>query len=242
MNIKIAICDDEAKQTQYVKSVVGNWAEQNRVQIQTDMFDSAENFKLALADNKDFDILLLDIQMGGQNGVELAKDLRKTDEKLIIIFITALPDFIYDGYDVSALHYLMKPVQENKLRETLDKAYKNLTQAKKFLIINSDGKDYRILFDDILYIESLKHYVKISTSDGKEYETRRNIGDIENELDNSFFKCQRSYIVMLKHIQYISKNDVLLDNGKTISLSRNIYKDLYSAFIKYFKGKEEENI
>ncbi|GHU35623.1 DNA-binding response regulator [Clostridia bacterium] len=240
MEIKIAVCDDEAEQASYIKFVAVEWAEQNNIQTQIDMFDSAENFKSAWDEGKKFDILLLDIQMGGQNGVELAKDLRKSDENLIIVFITALPDFIADGYDVSALHYLMKPVKEDKLFAILDKAYKILTQSKKYLIVNSDGKDYRILFDDILYIEAVKHNVIIAAADGSEYEVRRNISDIESELDNSFFRCQRSYIVMIKHIQYISKSDVLLDNGKTISLSRNIYKDLYRAFIRYFKGINEE--
>jgi len=239
MEINIAICDDEHQQTEYIKMLVSKWAEENNIKINISMFDSAENFKSAWNDSKNFDILLLDIEMGGQNGIELARDLRKIDESLIIVFITAFTDYISNGYEVSALHYLVKPIKENKLFETLDKAYKNLMQAKKFLIVNSERKDCRILFDNILYIEAFKHYVTIVTVNGSEYEVRRNISDIENDLDNSFFKCQRSYIVMIKHIQHISKTEVLLDNGKTISLSRNIYKDLYKAFIKYFKGREE---
>ena len=239
MEINIAICDDEHQQTEYIKMLVSKWAEENNIKINISIFDSAENFKSAWNDSKNFDILLLDIEMGGQNGIELARDLRKIDESLIIVFITAFTDYISNGYEVSALHYLVKPIKENKLFETLDKAYKNLMQAKKFLIVNSERKDCRILFDNILYIEAFKHYVTIVTVNGSEYEVRRNISDIENDLDNSFFKCQRSYIVMIKHIQHISKTEVLLDNGKTISLSRNIYKDLYKAFIKYFKGREE---
>ena len=236
MEINIAVCDDEPEQTEYIKMLVKKWAEQNRVQIQTDMFDSAENFKAALIDGKEYNILLLDIQMDGQNGVELARELRKTDGKTVIIFITALTDYLQEGYDVSALHYLIKPIKENKFFEILNKAYANITQGKKFLIVNSGGKDCRILFGDILYIEAVRNYVVIAAIDG-EYEVRQNISKIEEDLDNSFFRCQRSFIVMLKHIKYISKTEVLLDNGKTIPLSRNIYKDLYKAFINYFKGE-----
>lgn len=200
MEIKISICDDEHQQTEYTKMLVSKWAEENNIKINIEMFESAESFKSAWNENKTFDILLLDIQMGGQNGVDLAKDLRGTDENLIIVFITAITDFISDGYEVSALHYLVKPINENKLFETLGKAYKNLTQSKKYLIVNSNGKDCRILFDNILYIEAFKHYVIIATADGTEYEVRQNISSIESELDNSFFRCQRSYIVMLKYI------------------------------------------
>jgi len=235
MEIKIAVCDDKTEQAQYIKFIAGKWAEQNRVIIQADMFDSAENLKFEIAENKKYDILLLDIEMDGQNGVELARELRSSGDKTVIIFITAVADYISDGYDVSALHYLMKPIKEDKFFEVLEKAYKSITESKKFLIINSNGKDYRILFDDIIYIEAVRNYVIIKTTSAQ-YEVRQNISKIEEELDNSFFKCQRSYIVMLKHIKYISKTEVLLNNGETISLSRNIYKDLYKAFINYFKG------
>ena len=235
MEIKVAICDDERQQTEYLRTLVTKWSDDNNIPIETDTFDSAESFKKT---RKNYDILLLDIQMGGQNGVELAKELRETDDKLIIVFITAVSDFIDEGYEVSALHYLLKPVNENKLYATLDKAYKNITQDKKFLIVNSDNKDCRILFDDILYVEAIKHCVEIVTIDGKHYEVRQSIGSIEEQLDNSFFRCQRSFIVMLKHIKYISKKDVLLDSGITITLSRNVYQNLYRAFIKYFKGDE----
>jgi DNA-binding LytR/AlgR family response regulator len=241
MEIYIAVCDDEHELAQYIKSLVGTWADENTAKAHIEMFDSAENFKTAWNENKRFDILLLDIQMGGQNGVELAKELRENDNSLIIIFITALTDYMNAGYDVSALHYLIKPIDENKFFEILDKAYKNITgEMKKFLIINSDNKDYSILFDDIMYIEAFKNYAYIVTADGNQHEVKQNISQIEKELDDSFFRCQRSYIVMLKHIKYISKTDVLLNSGKKISLSRNIYKDLYSAFVNYFKGERGE--
>jgi DNA-binding LytR/AlgR family response regulator len=236
MEIKIAVCDDEYQQAEYIKMLVKKWAEDSNNKINIEMFNSAENYKAAWSENKNYDILLLDIQMSGQNGIELAKELRLSDDNTTIIFITAVADFISDGYDVSALHYLIKPIKEDKFYEVLDKAYKSLTESKKFLIINSDGKDYRLLFDDIIYIESIRNHVIIKTLE-TQYEVRQNISRIEEELDNSFFRCQRSYIVMLKHIKYISKNEVLLNNGETISLSRNIYKDLYKAFINYFKGE-----
>jgi DNA-binding LytR/AlgR family response regulator len=206
------------------------------VQLSADMFESAEKLKLGLADGKKYDIFLLDIEMPGLNGIELARELRLSGDKTAIIFVTALSDYISEGYDVSALHYLVKPIKEDKFFEVLDKAYKNMTQTKKFLMINSGGKDYRLPFDDIVYIEAVRNYVAIKTLDAR-YEVRCNIGKIEQELDNSFFRCQRSYIVMLGHIKHISKTEVLLNSGETISLGRNTYKDLFGAFIGYFKGE-----
>jgi DNA-binding LytR/AlgR family response regulator len=243
MEIRIAVCDDKTEQAQYIKFITEKWAEQNRVSIKAYMFGSAESLKAEISENNKFDILLLDIEMGepaGQNGVELAKELRLSGDKTVIIFITAIADYISEGYDVSALHYLMKPIKEDKFFDVLDRAYKNITETQKFLIITSEGKDYRILFDDIMYIEAVRNYVIIKTI-SEQYEVRRNISKIEEELDNSFFRCQRSFIAGLRHIKYISKTEVLLNNGETISLSRNIYKDLYKAFIDYFKGQREKD-
>jgi len=104
MEIKIAVCDDKAEQAQYIKFIAGKWAEQNRLKVRAYIFESAENLKNEIAENKNFDILLLDIEMGGQNGVELARELRLSGDKTAIIFITAVADYISEGYDVSALH------------------------------------------------------------------------------------------------------------------------------------------
>lgn len=232
--MRIAICDDEMHQIDLLKKLTSVWAKNNNIKIRINTYDSAEDFKQTKAE---CDILLLDIQMSGQNGVALAKELRQTNETLMIIFITAIPDYIQEGYEVSALHYLLKPVDENKLYATLNKAYKTLTSAKKSIIITQSSEHYRILLDEIIYIESFGHNINIVTIT-KRYEVRKNISEIETELDNRFFRCHRSYIVMLKYIKHISANEILLDNGQTIPLSRKLYKDIFQMFIKYYKGEK----
>jgi len=159
--MKIAVCDDEHQQTEYTKMLVNKWADDNDVEITIDMFESAENFKSAWSGNNAFDILLLDIEMGGQNGVELAKDLRKSDEKLVIIFITGFVDYMSEGYDVSALHYLMKPVKEDKFFEVLDKALAGLRKTSRIIIFPKTGGDVKIKADDIIYAEVLSHTVML---------------------------------------------------------------------------------
>ena len=236
MNINIAICDDEAEQTHYIKSIVGKWTDGNNIQINIDMFESAENFKSAWSENKKYNILLLDIQMGGQNGVELAKEIRKSDTKLVIIFITGFADYISEGYDVSALHYLMKPVRENKLFEVLDKATKNLTQINKSLVLMVDGETIRILLSEIRYIEAQDHYVLVRTV-SQEYKTKMNLSDIQKSLDNSFFQCQRSFIVNLRFVYKITRTFIVLDNMTEIPLSRNLYEAANQAVIKFYPNE-----
>ena len=229
MDIKIAICDDEPEQSQYIKSIVRKW--DNKINV--DMFGSAEKFKSAWSENKKYDMLLLDIEMGGQNGIELARNLRKTDEKLIIIFITGFADYISEGYDVSALHYLMKPIKEDKLFEVLDKAVKNLTQINKSFMLTIDNETHRIPLTEIRYIEAQDHYVVIRTV-SQEYKTKMNLSDIEKSLDNRFFRCQRSFIVNLKFVYKITRTFIVLDDMTEIPLSRNLYEAANQAVIKFF--------
>jgi len=234
MIIKIAICDDEHQQAEYIKMLVNKWANANNIKINIAMFGSAENFKAAWNENKAFDILLLDIEMGGQNGIELAKEIRKSNIKIAIIFITGFADYMSEGYDVSALHYLMKPVNENKFFEVLDKAVKNLeNESKQILTVTINREDIIILPRDIIFIESSLQYIIINTK-YEQYKVKMSLTEIEEKLGSGFFKCTRSFIVGLRYVRKISKTEVILTNGAVIPLGRGLYKNINKAFIKYF--------
>ena len=238
MKIKIAICDDEHQQTEYIKMLVSKWANENNIKINIEMFDSSENFKSAWNENKNFDILLLDIQMNGQNGVDLAKELRGTDENLIIVFITALPDFISEGYEVSALHYLIKPVNTEKLYAVLDKALKSLTKNNSAVFLSADDGDIKVLLDEIIYIESLDHFLEITTIHEK-LTVKMPFYELERNLGGNFIHCHRCYIVNLKYIKKITRTEITLDSSETIPLSRRLYADVNRAMIKHFtEGKK----
>ena len=236
--IHIAICDDERAEITYLTSLVRKWAAARGVVVCLSYYESAENFLLACGDDKTVDILLLDIQMKEMGGVELARQIRRDNEIVQIIFITGYPDFIAEGYDVSALHYLMKPVKEDKLFEVLNKAAERLKKTEQFLLVQTSETTVKIPFDDILYIESFAHYIVIQTKTAS-IETRANIGEIEKTVGDRFVRCHRSYIVGLNHISRITKTDVILDNGKTIPLSRRLYTEVNLAFIEYHKGRKK---
>ena len=135
MNYKIAICDDSDADRQYVFDMVKAWAEASGHTVQVDFFPSAESFLFRYEEENDYDILLLDIEMGGMDGVSMAKQLRKNNDTLQIIFITGYSDYISEGYEVAALHYLIKPVKEEKLRSVLDRAAQKLSKMKSYCIL-----------------------------------------------------------------------------------------------------------
>ena len=239
MNIKIAVCDDEHEQAEYMKMLASKWANENNIETTIDMFESAENFKSAWNESQKFDILLLDIEMGGQSGVELAKNLRKTDEKLVIIFITGFADYISEGYDVSALHYLIKPINTEKLYAVLDKALKGLTKNSNAVFLPADDGDIKVLFDELIYIESFDHFLEITTIREK-LTVKMPLYELEHRLGKNFIRCHRCYIVNLKYVKKITRAEITLDSNEKIPLSRRLYTDVNRAMIKHFtEGKNK---
>ena len=233
MHIKIAICDDEPQQIEYLTALVSSFGNRNDHTCVVNSFNSAEAFLFEYSEDKSFDILLLDIEMGTMNGVDLAKTIRQTNDTVQIIFITGFPDFIAEGYDVSALHYLMKPVSEEKLHSVLDKAAANLKKAEKRLCVTYDRQVDYISLGQIMYIEAQKQYVEIHTTE-KCYRMKSSLSDVEYKLDEYFFKCQRSFIVNLKYIMRINTNCVVLKNGTEVPISRGMAEKIGKEIIRLF--------
>ena len=231
MKLKIAICDDEQKQIEYLKSAVEAWAEQKQHSVAVSTFLSAEAFLFEYDEDKSFDILLLDVEMEKISGIELAKKIRKDNLRAEIIFITSHFEFYGEGYEVDALHYLIKPVSAEKLETVLDKAVGKLQTEAPSVIIISDGETMKIPETDILYVEAFKHYITIHTKT-KEYMVKESISAFEERLSEGFFKIHRSYIVSLRYITKISRTSVTV-GGVELPLARGKYDEVNMAFIKY---------
>jgi len=233
--LNIAICDDEPIEIKYLTLLVQEWAKSTKTAANISGFASAEAFLFKYEEDKNFDIPLLDIQMQAMDGIELAEKIRETNSGMQIVFITGFPDYISRGYDVSALHYLIKPVEKEKLFEVLSKACDNLKKEDKFVLLSVDNESLRINLKDIIYVEAFGHSSCIVCENG-EYNVKLPISDISKMLDESFVKCHRSYIANIQHISRITKTDVVFDNGKSIPVSRRMYNDVNLAFINFYRG------
>ncbi len=237
-HISVSICDDEAVERAYLSTLVRKWAETCGVSVQIMPYDSAESFLFDYEGTTAIDILLLDIQMNDLDGIELARKIRQHNDTMLIIFITGYSDFIAEGYDVSALHYLLKPVNETKLHEVLDKAIKTISNTPKPLILSIEGDTHHIPPTDIRYLEAQGHYVVIKTisrnSTKAEYRVKMNLSEIQKTLGNGFFRCQRSFIVGLRYVRKITRTAIVLDDTTEVPLSRGLYNAANQAVIDYF--------
>lgn len=233
MNYKISVIDDNYADTEYAASLVTRWAEAAGHSLKIFTFPSAEAFLFQYEEEQDFDILLLDIEMKEMNGVDLARRVRQGNDGLQIVFITGYPDFIAEGYEVSALHYLMKPVSREKLYAVLDKAAANLAKTEKRLCVTYERRTEFVPFSQILYVEAQRQYVLIHTF-GETYRMKRSFAETVDELDEFFFKCQRSYCVNLCHVTQIKRSCVLLKNGEEVPVSRGMAEMIGKEMIRLF--------
>ncbi len=237
----IGICDDEPLAIDYLTTYLNKWAENKNCALRLSTFNSAEQFLFEYEENKDFDILFLDIQMGNMNGMELARKIRTENQKVQIVFITAIADFMAEGYEVSALHYLIKPVNEDKLFAVMDRAVENIGNTERFVVLTVEQTVLRIPVNSIISVEAFAHYINVITS-AESYQLRENISSLAERLGEEFVRPHRSYLVNLRHIHSISKTEVLLDNGTAIPLSRYNYQKINQAFIQYYKGQIDHGI
>lgn len=231
---KIAVCDDNPADADYVADIIRRWAQACAVLMEIERFPSAEAFWFQYEENRCYDILFLDIEMEpeGMNGIELAAKLRKNDSLIQLVFVTGYMEYIADGYDVEALHYLLKPVTEEKLGSVLARALERVKAREKELFLQTTDGRVRVLNSEIRYLEVQRNYVTIHAAE--EYTVKRTLGDLEKELDESFYRTGRSFIVNLRFVRKITKTQVFLKDGAQVPLSRGLYEGINRAMIQYF--------
>ncbi|MDR2615642.1 MAG: LytTR family DNA-binding domain-containing protein [Oscillospiraceae bacterium] len=237
--LNIAVCDDEPEQSEYLRRLVAQWADARGKRVVTRLFQSAEALLFAAEDIPVTDIFLLDIQMPGMDGVTLARRLRADGGEAQLVFITGYDDWISEGYEVDALHYLMKPVDRQKLFAVLDKAAERAAKQERYILLNIDGDARRVAAGRIIYAEAFSHYVELRIKDGAKDKALRQkitIGEMETLLGEGFFRCHRSYIAGLRYVTAVSRASVKLENGVELPLSRKLYNAANEAFIKFNRG------
>lgn len=233
--MKICYCEDEAAQAEILKEKASAWSEAGGIQLQTDLFESAEEF-LFKAEGDTYDLVFLDISMKKMNGMELAKQIRAKDKNVIIVFVTSDPSFVFEGYEVGAYRYLMKPFTDEKLYEILDYSAARRSGSDNFIVVKTTTENRRIDLEELLYIEVQGHYVDLHLADNDILSFKSSFSEIleqANAKKELFQLTHRSYAVNLSKITRIGRTECILEGGQSLPVSRSAYKPLNDSFIKY---------
>ncbi len=234
--MRIAICDDQKAHLALLQEGCRRWGESCGEKVQVLGFSSAEAFLFSYEKDKRLDVLLLDIQMPGLSGMDLARRLRENRDFLTLALITAIPDFALEGYQVDALAYLVKPVADEALFALLDKVRARARQP--FLLVDQEDGTRRLAIPDILYLESQGHKTRIVCK-GKELLSPHLLSYFESllaeQFPGQFHRCHRCYLINLACTSSIHKKEVLLDENQRVPVARGRFEPLSCAYMAYYR-------
>lgn len=242
MNYRIAICEDEIYYKEELLAFLKAYESESGNSLLIEYYSSGEEF-LELGKNKVYHIIILDVEMGKLTGVEVAREIRKQDETVQIIFATSHERYAIDAFDVSALGYLVKPVSYLKLKKLISNAImlvdfmNDKEDAKKrYIKVKVKYETVNILVDSIRYIEKKRNKCIIHEKDN-EYSCYETLTQFYEKLDiHKFIYTHQGYIVNYDKIQEVLDNSVILDDYIEIPLSRRYYKPLKERFMEELRS------
>ena len=234
--MRIAICDDEKS----IRELIRNKVLKQCPGADIVSFSSGE--ELLLSDNQ-IDILFLDIQMSGKNGMETAKELRKKDKNIILIFVTAVEEYVFQAFDVGAFNYIVKPIDDGKFSDVLHRAVdewssQNINEKEpeeRYVLINNSGVHTKVILDEIVYAEVFNRKVVIHKLDG-EIEYYGKMSDLESLAGDSFFRPHRAYLINFKYVEKYDATTIYLERG-TVLMAKQNYPEFVKKYMKYIQKR-----
>lgn len=229
--IIVAICEDERYILEELRRKVEKYINRKSLDASIKTFTSGEELLKA---KKKFDIILLDLMLPGIDGLEVARQISCRSR---IIFVTSYREYAVEAFDANAVHYLVKPVTEERLFLALDRAVNQTEQMdNQSLTLMKSGKTQVIFIRDILYCEVFNHQVRIHTVQGT-YDYFGTLDMLETKLDERFFRCHRSFVVNMSCVAGQEKGVAILTNGEKIFISRRKQTDFIQRLLNFLKNE-----
>lgn len=240
---RIAICDDDAAERKKIENnLISYISARPDVAIDYDIFSSSFELMEEIDKSGSFDIILLDIFMPGMMGTELARNLRKLDEKTDIIFVTTSHDFALEAFSVHAFDYICKPYTQEKFDFALDR----VTEARgerNWILLSSEGKVHRVAMEDIIYIETVDKRRIFTLSGGLKLQAWFSASELEAQILvwKGLIRCGSSYVINLAHAKCFSGNNLVMDNGAIIPIPRRLKQSVKEQYFAYYTGEAKRN-
>lgn len=232
--MKLAVVDDEKKATDLLDSYIKRFTKENNIAVNVSVFHNPNDFLSNYS--RDYDLVLMDIEMPGLNGIETAKELRRMDGRVVLMFITNMAQYAINGYEVEAIDFVIKPVSYPDFVLKIQKAMRYIARNQdKKLTLNTQEGVVHLYISDICYIEVIRHYLVYHTTGG-DYTVRGVMKEIEESLNNyHFVRSNHCYLVNLKYVEAINGNIVKV-SGYDLQISRNKKTEFLMEFTRYVGG------
>lgn len=239
--MKIAICDDDSQDLLGILSLLTSYHKLRQEELYTQSFCSAYDL-LSSMEHETYDLLLLDVQMPGLNGIETAREIRKTNEDIIIVFLTSSSEYAVDSYSVQAANYLLKPITEDRLYPILDKISDLLKKPEESITVQTGGCVFRIPYRQIEYIEVMSKTIYFFLTNGSVKEAHGRLSDYEPALlaHSGFCKVHRSYLVNFQWVSEVRSKELVTSSGCRVPIARSVYQKVRTAYTEFLF--EDSNI
>lgn len=236
--MRIAIVDDIASERTLLHTRLEQQLMKRGVHADLAEFENGESF-LKAAKERPFAVLFLDIYMDGANGVEIARELRKSDPDCLLIFTTTSTDHAVEGFKVRALHYLVKPYSEKDISDLIDEILSRIPSSGKYIDIKVNGSNIQVPFCSIVYAEHFSHMIHVHTSKARELVTRQSFEAFNAllKMDLRFYQCNRGIVINLEHAVDFDGTVFVMDNGNQIPVSQKLVRNARETFMEFLFQK-----
>ncbi len=231
--LSIAVCDDEVIECCSMAKRIKEIMEEMKIPCIICQFRSGEELLQALGS---FDIVFLDIIMRDLDGMKTAQIFREKASDKILIFVSSSRKYVFEAYEVEAFQYLLKPVDDGKLKGVLQRAVrKTKSRSQEFIIVSRERQKKKLYLDDIYYFEIKGRIVDVHGTEGV-FTYYGQIGEMEDKLqDKGFFRCHKSYLINLKYVDGYNRQEVILENGEKIVVAKRRYEQFVQEVHKVMR-------
>ena len=235
--MRIAVCEDNNIVAAFMEDYIASMDAEN---IEYEIFTSGDDLIHYMErENVTFNILFMDIEMPGRNGIETSAYVREKDKYALIIFITDHKEYVYEVFDVLPFRFLIKPVTREALNLVMKKAFEHFNLTKQVFFFKQNKTQLQVAFDEIIYFEGNLRKVRLVTTGG-EYDFYGKISEVVKKLDgNLFLQIHNSYIVNMDQIRKISESVVLLKSGIALPISKKYREYVRQKHIQYMAWRCE---
>lgn len=244
--MKLAICDDEKR----IRDMVAEAVREVSENIEIETYADAQRI---LSPEFDADILLLDIQMPGTDGMNASKILRSNGKKTVIVFVTALEEQVFNAFDVGAFNYIVKPFAKGRIKDVIRGAIEQAEEVRliektlaeksdgneknRSITVKSGGANTRVILSEVRYAEIFDRRIVLHMADRDDIEYYGRISDLEKIAGKDYFRVHRAYLINLGYVKSYDSKSVHMA-GDDIPVARGKYPELIKAYMSYHTRRE----